>query len=712
MDTEALRQRFPNGHGRFTQYSLTGLTDPAMTARIPNQIQRYFVEETRLGIPVALQTENLCGWPGAGGTLFPAQINLASTWQPELTREMSRVIGQESRAVGANSAMSPVIDVSRDPRWGRTYETYGEDPYLVSRMGVAYVKGMQADKTDGVACIAKHFLGYAETQGGLNCAAARIGDRELYETFATPFEAADKEAQVSAMMANYGEIDGIPVGANPRIARTLLRDTMGFDGVLTSDGAAIMKMWNFYHIADTYQQAGELALKGGLGTEIPVGASFAQLPQAVRAGRVDEALLDEAVRRVRRARWGIQKHTIKEETAVKKQSEATTLQSWWFATGNIANNLIFMFITMFMMYFFTNVMGLDPVVAGTIFMVARLVDAFTDPIMGMIIDRTNFKHFGKYRGFIHFGAPLLGVVVVVLFTVPNLPMSGKILYAYITYILYSLAWTVVQVPQLTIPILMSNNVARRTKIQAIFQGVGSIGVGSIGVGVTSGLAMAVVNANGGMNDPHAWQVTAIVFAVLATIGFALSTLAVRNLDTYDPNAKARAAQRREQQKAQQLPLRQRMAFITKNVALFALLIGFGTDMFANQINSQTQTYFWVYNMNGRTDLLDVASYTRVKTGVDAAGLMASSFTFANKLCQAVASFVAGWLLKVIAFDATLAMQTQSTMDKLLLMRCLFPIAAYAITLVAMRFYPIDKQGEADLQVALDKLKKQEAAETV
>lgn len=471
---------------------------------------------------------------------------------------------------------------------------------------------------------------------------------------------------------------------------------------------------------------------------------------------------------------------------MKKQSEATTLQSWWFATGNIANNLIFMFITMFMMYFFTNVMGLDPVVAGTIFMVARLVDAFTDPIMGMIIDRTNFKHFGKYRGFIHFGAPLLGVVVVVLFTVPNLPMSGKILYAYITYILYSLAWTVVQVPQLTIPILMSNNVARRTKIQAIFQGVGSIGVG-----VTSGLAMAVVNANGGMNDPHAWQVTAIVFAVLATIGFELSTLAVRNLDTYDPNAKARAAQRREQQKAQQLPLRQRMAFITKNVALFALLIGFGTDMFANQINSQTQTYFWVYNMNGRTDLmsilsalsmpisivmiflagpmvarfskktticaceivgiastavlllsgaknvpvvmitsiistiafsvcnlmcrtalLDVASYTRVKTGVDAAGLMASSFTFANKLCQAVASFVAGWLLKVIAFDATLAMQTQSTMDKLLLMRCLFPIAAYAITLVAMRFYPIDKKGEADLQVALDKLKEQEAAETV
>lgn len=318
VDTEVLRRSYPNGHGRFTQYSLTGLTDPAMVARLSNAIQRYFVEETRLGIPVALQTENLCGWPGAGGTLFPAQINLASTWQPELVQAMSRVIGQESRAVGANSAMSPVIDVSRDPRWGRTYETYGEDPYLVSQMGMAYVKGMQADKTDGVACIAKHFLGYAETQGGLNCAAARIGDRELYETFATPFEAAAKVADVSGMMANYGEIDGLPVGANPRIARTLLRDTMGFDGVLTSDGAAVMKMWNFYHIADTYEQAGELALKAGLGTEIPVGGAFARLPDAVRAGRVDEALLDEAVRRVLtiKFQYGLFEHPYVDEAAV------------------------------------------------------------------------------------------------------------------------------------------------------------------------------------------------------------------------------------------------------------------------------------------------------------------------------------------------------------------------------------------------------------
>lgn len=150
------------------------------------------------------------------------------------------------------------------------------------------------------------------------------------------------------------------------------------------------------------------------------------------------------------------------------KTESTTLEAWVYGVGNIANNLIFMLVTMFMMFFFTNVMGLDPVVAGTIFMVARLVDALTDPVMGWIIDHTNTKHFGKYRGFIHFGAPLLGVVVVALFTVPGFSTAGKILYAYIIYILYSLCWTVVQVPQLTIPIIMSNNIAKRTKYQAIF----------------------------------------------------------------------------------------------------------------------------------------------------------------------------------------------------------------------------------------------------
>ena len=136
VDHNALREQFADGHGRFTQYSLVGIADPMMIAQITNEVQRFFVEETRLGIPVVLQTENLCGYPAAGGTILPAMINMASTWEPELMEAVADIIGEESKAVGINSAMSPVIDVSRDPRWGRTYETFGEDPYLISQMGV------------------------------------------------------------------------------------------------------------------------------------------------------------------------------------------------------------------------------------------------------------------------------------------------------------------------------------------------------------------------------------------------------------------------------------------------------------------------------------------------------------------------------------------------------------------------------------------------
>jgi beta-glucosidase len=222
-------------------------------------------------------------------------INLGCTWAPELAEKMSEIIGSESRAVGITSAMSPVIDVSRDPRWGRTYETYGEDPYLISQFGINYVRGMQGQ---GVSCIAKHFLAYAETQGGLNTSAARFNDRELYEVFATPFEAADKIAGLDAVMANYGEIDGLPVITNPHISKTLLRDIMGFKGVLTSDGAAVLKLYNYYKLSKTYEEAGLLAKKGGCDTEIPVGAAFRNLPEYVRSGELDEALIDESVRRV------------------------------------------------------------------------------------------------------------------------------------------------------------------------------------------------------------------------------------------------------------------------------------------------------------------------------------------------------------------------------------------------------------------------------
>lgn len=286
------------GLGRITQYSIAGLQSPADIAGLSNAIQRFFVEKTRLGIPVIFQSESLSGYPAAGGTMFPAMINVASTFNPELAEKMGGIISEECKAVGIRQALSPVLDISRDPRWGRVYETFGEDQYLSSQMGIAYVRGLQKNKHDGVLATAKHFLGYSETQAGLNAAATRVGDRELYEVFATPFEAAMKEADLASVMTSYSEIDGIPCGANKKIARGLLRETMNFKGVVVSDGGAVWKLFNTYGIAKDYPEAGLLALKGGIDTEMPVGNAFRKLGEYIESGELDISLVDEAVARV------------------------------------------------------------------------------------------------------------------------------------------------------------------------------------------------------------------------------------------------------------------------------------------------------------------------------------------------------------------------------------------------------------------------------
>ncbi len=295
VNMDQVRRKFADGLGRFTQFSLVGLASIEQIASISNRIQKFFVEETRLGIPVAFQSENLCGYPAKGGTLFPAMINLGCTWEPELAYEMAQIIGQETRGVGISSAMSPVLDVIQDPRWGRTYECFGEDPYLISQFGIHYIRGMQEQ---GVSCIAKHFLGYSSTQGGLNAAACRMGKRELYEIFATPFEAAHRMADLSSVMCNYGEIDGLPVVMNADILQGLLRDTMGFEGVVTSDGAALLKNYNYFKTAKSYEESGLLAKRAGTDTEIPVGDAFRQLPKYVRSGELSQECIDASVRRV------------------------------------------------------------------------------------------------------------------------------------------------------------------------------------------------------------------------------------------------------------------------------------------------------------------------------------------------------------------------------------------------------------------------------
>jgi beta-glucosidase len=302
---EILRQDHPHGLGRITQYSMAGLMSREAIISISKEIQKYFVENTRLGIPVTLQSESLCGYPGREGTIFPSMLNLAATFEPALVEEMANIISAECRAVGIRQVLSPVLDVSRDPRWGRVYETYGEDTYLVTQMGAAHVRGLQKNLTDGVLSTAKHFLGYSETEGGRNTAPTRMGNRELYEVFATPFEAAIKQERLAAIMASYAEIDGIPCGANKKITGDLLRDTMGFKGLVVSDGGGVRRLWEVNHIAKDYEEAGLLGIQGGMETEMPIGASYRKLGRYLETGELNITTVDTAVRHVLQSKFDV-----------------------------------------------------------------------------------------------------------------------------------------------------------------------------------------------------------------------------------------------------------------------------------------------------------------------------------------------------------------------------------------------------------------------
>lgn len=273
-------------------------------------------------------------------------------------------------------------------------------------------------------------------------------------------------------------------------------------------------------------------------------------------------------------------------------TECSEKDIWLFSTGNIANCLIFNMVGLYIMYYYTNILGVTAAVAGTIFMVARLIDAFTDPLMGMIVDRTNTRKMGKYRPFIVYGAPFLGIAFVLLFTTPNLPMSGKIAYAYIFYIFYSLTWTCVQIPQLALPIILSNSTVRRTKIQAVFQFCGAIA----GLIIQS-YALPMIEFFGGQDNPQAWSKVITIYAVAATVLFILSAMSVKRLDIYELHAaSARSA-------GHKLDFRESMKAIFKNRALLCVLFAYGTDMFASQITGSLRIYFYKYNMGGRTDLM-------------------------------------------------------------------------------------------------------------
>ncbi len=270
LDLSKIDTRLGHGIGQITRVGGASMLDPVSIARAGNQIQKFLVEKTRLGIPAILHEESCSGAMLLGGTVYPQIIGLASTFQPELAEKMTKAIRKQLLAVGARQSLGPVLDVSRDPRWGRTEETFGEDPTLVSQFGMAYVRGLQGENlADGVMATGKHFIGHSLSQGGQNCAPVHLGKRELYDIFLAPFQAAIRDAGLASIMNSYPELDGEVVATSRRILTDLLRDELGFDGVVVSDYDAVAMIHNFHHAANDYSMAGKLAIEAGIDVELP-----------------------------------------------------------------------------------------------------------------------------------------------------------------------------------------------------------------------------------------------------------------------------------------------------------------------------------------------------------------------------------------------------------------------------------------------------------
>jgi len=280
---------------------------PRTMAEFTNTMQRWIKENTRLGIPVIFHEECLHGHAAPQGTSYPQAIALASTWDPDLVRDVFSATAAEVRARGAQQCLTPVLDLARDPRWGRTEETYGEDPYLVSRMGVAAALGFQGtgpyiDRAHVIAT-AKHFAVHGQPEGGTNVAPGNYSERVVREYFLKPFAAAVQQGHIQSVMASYNEIDGIPSHSNQHLLDEILRHEWGFDGILVSDYFGITELRTLHHIVATNDAAAKLALESGVDIELPFTAAYSSLARQVREGQVAEAFVDRAARRVLRVKF-------------------------------------------------------------------------------------------------------------------------------------------------------------------------------------------------------------------------------------------------------------------------------------------------------------------------------------------------------------------------------------------------------------------------
>ncbi len=313
FDPEKASALYPNGLGFFTRPSdLKGPGSPRVNTprsieesiRYVNTLQRWARENTRLGIPIMTHEESLHGLAARDATSFPQSIGLASTWDPDLVREVNDYIAGEVRARGVHQVLSPVVDVARDPRWGRIEETFGEDPYLVSEMGVAAVEGLQGVGTDRklqpgqVMATLKHMTGHGQPESGTNVGPAQISERHLREMFFPPFQQVIERTAIDAVMASYNEIDGVPSHSSTWLLGDILREEWQFEGAVVSDYFAIEEMVSRHSIAADIPDAAVLAVEAGVDIDFPDGASFKFLEQLIAEGRISVEQVDTAVERI------------------------------------------------------------------------------------------------------------------------------------------------------------------------------------------------------------------------------------------------------------------------------------------------------------------------------------------------------------------------------------------------------------------------------
>ncbi len=299
LDQEKVKAKLKDGVGQITRIAGAGNLTPLETAKTYNRIQKFLVEETRLGIPTINHEECCSGLTALGSTVYPQMIGLAGTFQPELAREMTQQIRKQMLAIGARQGLAPVLDVGRDPRWGRIEETFGEDPLLVSQFGKAYIQGLQGeDPVDAVMATGKHFIGHAFSQGGLNCGPVHLGERDLWDVYMAPFQVAIRDAGLMSMMNAYPELDGELVAASKRILTDLLRDTLGFDGVVVSDYEAVVMIHNYHKSSPTRKDAAVRALTAGIDVELPTFDCYMPgLQDALEAGEISLETIDLSVTR-------------------------------------------------------------------------------------------------------------------------------------------------------------------------------------------------------------------------------------------------------------------------------------------------------------------------------------------------------------------------------------------------------------------------------